>query len=477
MELKAGLGGQVVSGYSSEIKIQLFSSRPFAGEIEIVDANGFTIVPVQLDEHREKTLWLPVKPEPSRAVRLRLKSNQHVVTEKTLMFEHSRSPLTIISSTVPIDDALDKHHQAGSITPVILSATGLPHVAQAYAGVEALVIDPQSLAILSQDQYRALAYYLAQCNIMLLSGTDANVLERLRNISGCGGRFIQYYKNLSQVTPILLELKTNRPPKIPVAEELLPLQQASFQHQMTSSIALYVGGYLLFFILVMWQIKNTHYLLLLPVVVAAAGDLVWTGEGSHRLISWAETESGDEQSKISSLLLLGGNRAGENSITLATETQLSGFMDGSQQADMRYLPESKRRTLSGFTPLLLPQACHLTSNSRLSPQYSLSLKQGQPEVVYLGNESPMETRLLWRGHSYKLPALSQHDRWQPDISQAQAPASPAEQLLNRHLAYGDPALLLPYSPVQKAVSENTIQTTGWLVIRHKPEGHSSGQLL
>lgn len=469
MELKTGLGGRAVSGQTSEIKIHLFATRPIAGELEIIDGNGLTRLPVQLDEQREKTLWLPVTAIAYTPIRVRLITHQGDVIEKELAFEHSNTPLTIIASTIPAGQTLNSHHAPATITPVILAAAGLPHTPQAYAGVDAIVIDPQSLSSLSQDQYHALADYLGQCNIMLLSDATQAMLKDLQKIAGCGGRFIQSYEDISQVTPALLKLSAKRPPKTPALQELMLLWQPAFQQQMITSISLYLGGYLFFMALVTWRMKNTYYLLLLPAITAAAGALIWTGEGSHHLTGWAETESDDSYNRISSLLMLSGNRRGENSTTIGTDTRLSNFISESQYPGIRYLQDSAQRKLSGYTHLLSPQAYHLTSITSQPPLFLLTMKKGQPEVVFLGEESPEETRLLWRGHFYNVPVLSRDDRWQPEQTPGQDPVSPAERLLNRHLAFGDPALLLPFSPDLTEAGDKNIQTTGWLVIRHNPE--------
>ncbi|MDX2475799.1 MAG: hypothetical protein QNL05_00360 [Gammaproteobacteria bacterium] len=469
MELKAGLGGRVVTGQTSEVKIHLFATRPVTGELEISDANGLTIFPVQLDERREKTLWLPVTAKISRPVEIKLITNRGEVIEKKLSYEHGRTSLTLISRTIPAEQTFNSFHQATGITPVILSAAGLPHIPQAYAGVNAIVSDPQSMSSLSQDQYHALAYYLSRCNIMLLSGANHTVLKDLQSISGCGGRFIQSYQNLSQVRPMLLKLSAKRPPKTPAAQDLMPLRQPPFQQQMITSISLYLGGYIFFFTLVSWRVKKTHYLLLVPALVTAAGILIWTGEGSHHQISWAETESGDNYNKLSSLLMLGGNRRGENRVTIDTKTRVSNFIGESQTPSIHYLQDADLRKLSGFTHLLSPQAYHLTSSSRQLPRFQLSIKEGQPEVIFLGEKSSAKTRLLWRGHTYKVPVLSRDERWQPEKTQAQDPVSLAERLLNRHLAFADPALLLPFSPELAEADKSNIQTTGWQVIRHNPE--------
>jgi len=197
--------------------------------------------------------------------------------------------------------------------------------------------------------------------------------------------------------------------------------------------------------------------------------MIWTGKGSNHLTSWAEMESGDSYCRTSSLLMSGGDRHGDNSATVNAGTRLSPISNKTQSPANRYLEHGNLQKLSGFTHLLSPQHYHLNTVINKTSQYRLRLNQGLPEVTFLGDESPAETHLLWRGHSYKVAMLSQNERWQPDQKMAREPDSAAEDLLNRHLAFGDPALLLPATTGLKQAGDSNTQTTDWLVIRHNPQ--------
>jgi hypothetical protein len=215
-----------------------------------------------------------------------------------------------------------------------------------------------------------------------------------------------------------------------------------------------------------WHMNKTHYLLVLPALAAAAGALAWSGAGGHQLITWAQTVSGDNHTRVTSVLLLGGDRQGSNEITLGPDIQLSNIIGETQASSIRYQDNGRQRVLSAYTHLLTPHACQLVSVSRYSPPFSLTLKHGHPQVILQAAAFPAKTRLLWRGHAYSVPSLTKGRTWQPTEAIGNLPASPAEKLLNRRLAFDEPALLLPFGAETADNSEPDTQTTGWLVIRH-----------
>lgn len=463
MELKAGLGGHAVTDHATEIRIRLFSASTVLVELEVSDRNGLTILPIQLEEQIPETIWLPVTPRRNSPVNVRLRAGEDLQIEEELTFRQSRTSLTLISSSIPAHEAFSQHQPSGGISPVILSASSLPHTTQAYAGIGAIVTDQQSLSGLTQDQYDALGNFLGRCGIMLISGADNTLLERLRRSSGCSGKFIRSFDTLSQLTPRLLELNAARPPKPPAADDLLSLLETVPQHKVDVILPLYLGGYILLMTFLTWRMKNSVYLLILPVFIAGAGILVWSGAGSHQLITWVETESDDNHARVTRLLLLGGDRRGQSWFILGPETNLLDFGDDTQHSSIRYQAEGSRRVLHVNAHLLSPRTYHLTSITRHSPQFRLSVRDGYPEVVFLGNMPFGEIHLIWRGKSFNVPMMSLYDRWQPNEVLGQSPVSAAERLLNKRLPFDDPALLLRYStdPVKDIGS-----ALSWLVIRH-----------
>jgi hypothetical protein len=463
MELKAGLGGYAVAGHATEIQIQLFSTVAVAVELEVRDSNGFTTLPLQLEEQMSRTVWLAVTPQHNEPINVRLRGGPGERIEKQLTFKHSPARLTLISSSIPVRESFSWHQPSGGITPVVLAAGSLPHTTQTYAGIDAIVTDLQSLSDLSQDQYDSLGYFLGRCGIMLISGADERLLGRLHKSSGCSGRFIHSVDTLSQVTPRLLELNAGRPPKPPAPRDLLSLQETAPQPNIDVTLPLYLGGYVLFMTLVTWSMKKAQYPLLLPAFVAGAGILVWSGMGSHRLITWAETESDDSHARVSRLLLLGGDRRGKSQYLLDADTNLLNFNADTQHSSIHYPSDGNRRALNVHTALLSPQGYQLISVARHSPRFLLFISDGSPEVVFVGKTPPGETRLMWHGKSYDVPVLSQNERWRPNENLGHPPTSPAERLLNKRLSFNDPALLVPITPDS---ASNVTSTVSWLVIRH-----------
>lgn len=469
MKLTAGLGAQAVVGYSTEIKISLFATSTTVGELQIRDANGYISIPVSIKGQTEKQLWLSVNPEPLSPLQVRLLSNTGEAIEKELFFEHGHTPITIISGPVPANQTRGSYQQAVSIRPVIIPPESLPRSFQAYAGIHAIVTDAVSLSNLNTRQYHAFADYLSGCNILLLSDASTVVLERVRKLSGCGGKFIQSYQTLDQVSPLLQELDSQLTVKLPAAQNLLPLQLPFFQHKMVTSITLYLAGYIAFMTLVNWRMNKTHYLLILPVIAAGVGILAWTGSGSAQLITWAETQSSDSHLRISSLLLLGGDRRGENTVTFDPDVAISSFNGKTQQHHIRILNERARRELSAQTVLLTPVAYQLSSVSRHISPFTLQLKQGLPILTFHAEAALSQARLLWQGYTYNVPVLAKGESWFPHETQKQPSSSAEEKLLQRHLEFDSPALLLPFTPNLQGMSAAHIQIHGWLVVRHEPE--------
>jgi len=472
MEITAGLGGQAVAGRATEIKVRLFASSSTSAELQVRDANGYLTVPVTLAGQTVKHLWLPVTPEALSPLQVRLLLGSGEVIEKELIFEHGDTLLSLISRSVPVGHAHASHPQTTDVRPVIVPAESLPHSLQAYAGVHAIVTDVESLSSLTIEQSQAFANYLGGCNILLLANASAAVLKRVRSLSGCAGRYIQSYQTLAQVSNLLRELDARLPPKPPSAQNMLALHLPAFQDSMVTSLGLYLAGYIALMALLAWQMQKTNYLLIVPVIAAGAGILAWTGGGSTHLISWAETQSNDSHLRVSSLLLLGGDRRGENSLVHDAAVSISpvnGLFSGkSGHYRSRHLEQRSRRELSVHTAMLAPAAYQLTSVGRGTPAFTLQLEQGAPELVYHAESATNQARLLWQGYTYRVPPLAKDESWHPHETERQLAQSAEEKLLQRHLEFESPALLLPFGPEPRGVAAADIQGQGWLVIRHNP---------
>jgi hypothetical protein len=252
----------------------------------------------------------------------------------------------------------------------------------------------------------------------------------------------------------------------------LALQLPAFQDSMVTSLSLYLAGYIALMALLGWQMQKTNYLLILPVIAAGAGILAWTGGGSARMISWAETQSNDSHLRVSGLLLLGGDRRGENSLVHDAAVSISPvgnlFSGKTEHYRSRRLEQHSRRELSVHTAMLAPVAYQLTGVSRRAPAFTLLLKQGVPELVYHAESAVNQARLLWQGYTYRVPPLAKGESWHPHETVKQLAQSAETKLLQRHLEFASPALLLPFALDPRSLAAADIQGQGWLVIRHDP---------
>jgi hypothetical protein len=467
MELSSGLGGQVVSGRASEIGIRLFASSATRAELQFSDRNGDTSIPVTLDAQREKRLWIPVDPAALGPLRVRLLTDAGEIVESELVFAHGDTPITIVSRSVSADQSHASHPLATGIRPVVIAPGGFPRSFQAYAGVAAMVTDLASLSGLSTEQYRAFAKYLSGCNVLLVSATSQALLQQLRKLAGCGGKFIHSYASLEQVPALLQTLAAGRGAKSPSAQNLLSLLEPRWRDAMATSLTLYLAGYIIFIALVNWRMQRTQYLLLLPVVAAAAAILAWSGDGASRSVSWVEAQSGDSHASVATLLLQGGDRRGSSDISIDADAALSSFGAGPPAARIRYAEPGGRRQLSVRTNLLEPVAWQMRGVRRQALPYTLHMRQGLPEVIRRADTATNRAILLWQGYTYAVPELEKGESWRPYETRKLPALSAAEKLLQRYLQHESPALLLPFTLRQEALATQG-QDQGFLVIRHHP---------
>lgn len=472
MDIRAGLGGQAIDGLASELEISLFSSQSFTGEVEITDGLGRTVIPVQIDEQKLNSRWLAVTPDRHQPIQVNLVINGNRVLSKQLTFEVNKNPFSIISSSIPRSQTLDKLQYSNSNTPLILPSMGLPHTIPATAGVAAIVTEPESLASLTDAQYNALNHYLERCGFMLVTAAQGSMLKRLKNISGCNGRFVQVFDDITQIPALLDRMQSQRPPGLPSASDLLSLQPTDLKQQMVPTITIFLGAYILLILLISLRLKNLNYLFLLPVFASIAGIIAWSGQGSQQMISWAETESGDNQVRVSSLLLSGGNRQGNSSINIGSEIHVLKLNKDSQRPDFSYSKQASYRVMQVKTHLLRPHSLELKYVSHVESPFLLKLENNIPKIIFQGSQPEQNCLLLWQGHTYEIPTLIQGSVWQPEPGSGRQPGTAMERLLNRHLNYDSAALLLPYESAPAHTGTPTMKPAGWLVIRH-----DQGQLL
>jgi len=467
MELSAGLGGQVVDGVSSELGVRLFAASATRAELRFSDRNGDVSIPLELDGQSEQRLWIPLNPAAQGPLVVRLLSDAGEVLASELSFAHGDMPVTIVSRPLRAAGSAPGHAAATGIRPVVIAPDSYPHSFPAYAGVAAMVTDLASLAGLSTAQYRAFAQYLGGCNPLLVSSAGEAMLQQLRRLAGCGGSFIRAYDSLEQVPGLLRTLAAARAAQAPSAQDLLPLLTPRWRDDMASSLILYLAGYILFIALINWRMQQTQYLLLLPLIAAGAGLLAWSGEGASRSLSWVEARSGDSHASVTTLLLLGGDRRGSSSISVAADAALSRLGGEPPAASIRYTRPPGPRLLSVRTNLLEPVAYRLLGVRRETLPYSLQLRQGLPEVTRRTDAATNRAILLWQGYTYPLPDLAKGESWRAHETRRLPALSAAEKLLQRHLQHDSAALLLPIASASDSAARQS-REHGFMVIRPVP---------
>ena len=465
MELKAGLAGQVGSGRATEIEIRLFATSPVSGELLFKDSNGSNRMKIRLSERQEQIIRLPVAPLPLKPLKVWLSGDGFADIGRELTFEQSDQRLTLVASPIPSYQTFDSHRIAQGITPLILSAEGLPYLSQTYDSVVALVMDQRTLSRLSSDQYHSLADYLSRCGTLLLHRTDQGAVRQLRNSAGCGGRYIEAFNDLTEVAPTLQRLGDSGPVTPPTLTDLLTLRESDQRQQMISALSLFLAGYLLLVVLALWRLQKPQLAMLLPLLAAAAAGLAWNGSSQRSLVSWSETESGDKTMRTFGLLSVGGNRRDDFNLALGEGLQLYPPHEKPRDLVIQYEEDGASRRLAASSPLLVQQHYGFSTLQHKETGYTLSMREGVPLIRFPPRGDLSQTKLIWRGQVFDLPSFPTGGSWRPGRHQGRPPVSPAERLICRRLAFEDAALLMPHSVSYDEIPLSAGYAAGWLVIR------------
>ncbi|QYZ64999.1 MAG: hypothetical protein HPY30_02740 [Gammaproteobacteria bacterium (ex Lamellibrachia satsuma)] len=460
--MRAGLLGKFQPGRTTEIGVEIISSRAAKADLSISDANGKTIHHLQLNEHARKKLWFGIKPKKkdgSVTVTLTVPSDKTLT--HSINLTATRLPITLVS--IAPNERMRSTAQLKTTEErviVMLSSAGFPHTTQGYGAVQSIITDLESLAALEQRQSEALGQYLAGCGILLLDKASSSVIERLGRSAGCGGHLIRSYDQLSGIPQLLQQLDGLRPPKLPESTTLALLTTS----QPNLAVPLYLFGYLLLMVLLSSLLKRPALLLVLPLLTAATGLVVWYGAGVQQLTLWAEAETGDPIARLAAIQYSGGDRRGFQETIFTRDMVITRLENQETSTPIEHREGNDLYHLTSDTALFAPTRYRLDGIVRQPHRFSLILDSGQPIVRNTGARATPAGRLLWKRHSYVLPALSPGETWQPE-QQGEAPTTPAERLLNRRLSFSNAALLIPISQEWGGFAPSATSTTGWLVIR------------
>lgn len=466
--MHAGLLGKFQLGRTTEIGVEIVSSHAARADLSISDANGRTIHHLQLNEHARKKLWLGIKPKKDGSVTVTLTAPSDKTLTHSITLTATRLPITLVS--IAPNERMRSTAQLKTTQEsviVMLSSTGFPHTTQGYGAVQSVITDLESLAALEQRQSEALGQYLAGCGILLLDKASSSVVERLGRSAGCGGQLIRSYDQLSEIPQLLQQLDVLRPPKLPESKTLALLSS----NQPRLAVPLYLFGYLLLMVLLSSLLTRPALLLVLPLLTAATGLVVWYGAGGQQLTLWAEAETGDPIARLAAIQYSGGDRRGFQETTFTTDVVITRLENQQTSTPIEHREGNDLYHLTSNAALFTPVRYRLDGIVRQPHRLSLVLDNGQPIVRNTGTSASPAGRLLWKRHSYALPALSPDETWHPE-QQGEAPTTPAERLLSRRLSFNGAALLIPISQKWGGFAPSATSTTGWLVIRSSTGGRS-----
>jgi hypothetical protein len=458
IETVPSFGLHLPEGRYTEVKVTLHSSQALEGTLQLSDANGITIYPLQLDEGALVTKWLATRPAPN--IEISVYVGKHKLVSQSLRFDFDARATALISDSVPVSNPLLSQLKSPSMKPIIITASALPHRRQSYDSIAALITNADTLSYLDTDQYSALAGFIAGCGSVVIQSLDEQIFHQLQALAGCQARQLRSFLPHQNIATQLPALLSKKPASLPTTDDLLTLTDESEKKQLVMAISIFFSTYLVLMLVATKLTKNTYYWIWLPVLYGLGSWLLWNGPAQHQKISWTENESGDPFSRSSQLILAGGARNGEYQIPVSADSRI--YLSGAVKAKPRIesSPKKSIAILTGHSQLFSNTSFRLEQTGETTAPITLTLQQDRPHLEVNGITLPPNSRLIWHGASHALPDSKNLMTWQLESSRGSTLKTAAEKLLNRRLNFNEPAILLPQISRQNNKSWHIIRLSG-----------------
>jgi hypothetical protein len=250
--------------------------------------------------------------------------------------------------------ATDGHAELEGFHTVELDADSLPRDAQAYASIDALIVDSQTLAALDEPQLRALLAHAAQCGRVVLLNADARVRRAIAGAGGCAGRALLRASSITEATQKLdASLAASLPAPLSIADA------KRFDRSGESAwrrVVVLVAAYFAAAALAIAFAPSLPVLLLIPGLAAVGFFVVLHGvEPSPRLVVWSESESGAQVARYVAWEWVPGLVRGHTRVPVPTALASTRPCNPNQPMRLDFDPARGRAAFAEFDTRLFGQ--------------------------------------------------------------------------------------------------------------------------
>jgi len=449
-------GGRFFPGQESEIAVRLLSGS--SGPFELLIRGGD--IPVRyrgrFSADTPLRIWIPLRPRPGQAIDAILTRPGN---DTPLTFRPP--PFTAVSTRLRVSTDPTEAKSAGGPTPPLLVTEpgALPRTSSGYGPVQHLSIRASQLTSLDPEQVTALGHFIQNCGNLQVSGASATLLQRLRGISGCNGRFVQ---QSGQPVPM-----THLPP-LPGADLLRGLNRRPAMNRIRLPALLLASHLLLLSLLALYRRRP-----LLPLAATGLACLalllLWPRQhAATRLINWAELESGAAAARFSALLIVDGKTDSEHELPVPARLGLPHAPKGGGLSFVLDAQQPMQEQLLIHTRPFSRQWYLFHGATPIQTGLRLNLTATGPTVHNSGDTPTSAAMLGWNDEVHQVPPLRPAERWHPTELSRLPGHTPLRSLLRSRSSGDQPALLLPWNPADLGPTGTSLPGLGWLLIR--PQG-------
>jgi hypothetical protein len=449
-------GGWSRPGRTSELDIRVASERREPASITVRSASGTIRSTVDLAPGQVIRLAVPVGAEESITVAAERAGRKGAATD--VRFSLSESPLLAWVARSPPPATVAGFHS------VAIAPAQMPAGSAAYSSIDALVIERDVLASMTQAQLAGLLSYLAGCGPTVLVSAAAGDEALLRSAVGCGERKFAVVRTTAEAGERLAGLVAQAVDLAPEASSLAAAFPPDLTewHRVAAILAVCAAAVVILGILTS---SLAAAVALSALLAGGTVALMQTRPVEPRLTVWAESDSGERVARYRALHRATITRRGRVEVPVLVELARPQACGRVRPVEWRWDPATGGFVTASFAGRLFAPAalCYAGEFPVARAAVASASEDGRLALTNSGASGWPDGRLTWNGRLTAVPALDAGERIEIDLANGLPASGGAEALAMLRTPVDRPSLLWPLD--LSRVAEAPSGTQAWLLLR------------
>jgi hypothetical protein len=449
-------GGWSRPGRTSELDIRVASERRESASITVRSASSTIRATVDLAPGQVVRLAVPVGAEESITIAAERAGRKGAATD--VRFSLSESPLLAWVAKTPPPATVAGFHA------VAIAPAQMPAGSAAYSSIDALVIERDVLASMSQVQLAGLLSYLAGCGPTVLVSAAAEDEALLRSAVGCGERKFAVVRTAAEAGERLAGLVAQAVDLAPEASSLAAAFPPDLTewHRVAAILAVCAAAVVVLGILTS---SLAAAVTLSALLAGGTVALMQTRPVEPRLTVWAESDSGERVARYRALHRATITRRGGVDVPVLGELARPQACGRVRPTEWRWDPATGGFVTASFAGRLFAPAalCYAGEFPVARAAVASESEDGRLALTNSGASGWPNGRLMWNGRLVAVPALDAGERIDVDLANGLPASGGAEALAIVRSTADRPSLLWPLD--LSRVADAPSGTQAWLLLR------------